>query len=82
MASPFTDRTLWLRLALIMSIVWVGGTIIVSQARSDFRWFPYTYRNDYTLGPAGVTAIVGVFVIFAVCVGVPWIAERAEKSVD
>lgn len=77
MITPvFTDKALWMRVALILSIVWIGGTIILSQLVHDFRWLAPAYRRDEVFGPAGVTAIVGVMVIFAVCAGIPWIADR------
>jgi len=47
MSPLLTDRIFWLRVALIASTVWVGGTIVFSTAwPHDFRWFPNVYRND------------------------------------
>jgi hypothetical protein len=74
------NQKLWLRIALVASVAWLGGVVIVSQiGPSDFRWFPYSYRNNYDFGPAGITAIVGVVVILAVCLGIPWIGDAADK---
>jgi len=83
MKNLWTDKTLWLRLALVASGAWFGGVVIVSQiGSSGFRWFPNSYRNDYDFGPAGVTAFVGIAVIFIVCLGIPWIADTANKKQD
>jgi hypothetical protein len=60
--------------------VWVGGTIIASQIARDFRWFPYLYRNDMSFGPAAITAMVGVVLIFVVCIGAPWIADSSKSA--
>jgi hypothetical protein len=78
--SPLTNMTMWFRIAVVASAVWVGGTIITSNLIYDFKWFPYTHRNDYSFGPAAITANVGVLVIFAVCLGIPWIAQSYKKS--
>lgn len=78
MASFMTDRKFWMRVASVVSIIWFGGVIIASQLVRDFGWFAPAYRRDEFLGPAGVTALVGVLVIFAVCAGIPWIADRGQ----
>jgi cellulose synthase/poly-beta-1,6-N-acetylglucosamine synthase-like glycosyltransferase len=80
--KPFwTDRSRWLRIALVASGVWLGGVVIASQvAGSSFRWFPYSYRNNYDFGPAGITAFVGVAVIYILCIGIPWIVKDANKK--
>lgn len=79
MSYLWTDKRLWLRIALIAAAAWVGAVIIVSQiGSSNFRWFPNAYRNNYDFGPAGITAFVGIAVIFIVCLGIPWIASAAK----
>jgi hypothetical protein len=80
MSPLLTDRVFWLRVALIASTVWVGGTIVFSMVwPHDFRWFPNVYRNDYSFGPAMITAMTGVIVAFVVCFCIPWAADRAKE---
>lgn len=68
-------RQLATRIAVVGSAAWFGAMIIASQLARDFRWFPNAYRNNYDFGPAGITAFVGIAVIFAVCLGAVWIRE-------
>lgn len=63
----------WHRLACVASIVWVGVVEIVSVNTYDFRWFPYLYKNDYAMGPAAITAAVGVGLIWVICLAAPWL---------
>lgn len=65
----------WIRVAIVSAAAWVGCVMIATNVRSDFHWFPYTYRNDFSFGPAANIAFLGVAVIFAVCLGIPWIAQ-------
>jgi hypothetical protein len=68
-------RTVWQRIAVIASVVWLGGVLIYSATRRNFAWFGD--RGD--LDPAAITAFVGIIVIVIVCLGVPWIGEAAGK---
>jgi hypothetical protein len=75
----FLNKALWMRIALIASGVWLGGVIIISANSRNFEW---VYQYQRGLGPAAITAIVGVAVIWVVCLGVPWIAEVTSKTED
>lgn len=80
----WTDKALWSRIALVASACWLGVIVIVSAISRNFEWFPNSYLNPYNyslhFGPASVTASVGIAVIYAVCVGIPWIADAANKK--
>lgn len=69
------DKQVWPRISVVVSAVWLGGVMIASQVSRNFEWFPNSYRNEYSLGPAAITAFVGVVVIFIVGFGIPWIFE-------
>lgn len=62
----------WLRTGVVASAVWLGGVIIYSVVGRDFYW--------HSGGPATISAIVGVAVIFAVCLGIPWIAAAGPRK--
>jgi hypothetical protein len=80
MANIWTEWRFWWRAALIASAVWFGMMVIAAQISHDFRWFPNAYRNNYDFGPAGITAFVGIAVIFAICLGVPWVASSLSAG--
>lgn len=83
MSHLWTDKQLWMRIALIASGVWLGGVIIVSQiGSSNFRWFPFADRDNYDMGPAGITAFLGISVIYFVCLSIPWIAAKMKQDSD
>ncbi len=74
----FANRPFWLRIGLVVSVVWVAGTILASLGNQrSFAWF-----TPYGFGPAGLWAIVGVAVIIVVCLGVPWIAAAIDGESD
>jgi hypothetical protein len=66
----------WERLALVASIVWVGVIEIISVNSRDFQWFLSSYRNDYSLGPAAITAVVGAGLIWVVCLAFPHLGRK------
>jgi hypothetical protein len=66
------------RIALVGSLVWFGLIIIISAIARDFPWDP-RYSRDF-VGPATVTALIGVAVIWIVCLGLPWIASSTIKD--
>lgn len=72
-------KAFWIRVAVIVSVVWIGGLIITSQVARGFEWFPGAYSGD-SIGPAMIVAIVGTAVIFALGVGIPWVAETLNKD--
>ena len=65
----------WFRVAVVGSALWLSVIAILSATMRDFAWS--TYRD--ALGPAGVTAIVGVCAIFVLCLGVPWVMRAKEE---
>ena len=71
------SQSFWLRVACVASVAWIGVLIILSVVSRDFDWIE-GYRNEF--GPASISALVGVALIFAVCLGIPWIAQAAEKN--
>ena len=68
----------WLRIATIACVVWFGGVVMLSAVSRDFVWFRGYGGHD--LGPATIVAVVGIVLIFVVCLGVPWIAEARNNS--
>lgn len=58
-----TDRPFWLRIAVVVSIIWAGGVAIVAL----------TDRRGFFEEQAPVVGAIGVAVIFALCLGIPWI---------
>jgi hypothetical protein len=72
----WSNKSLWRRIAVIASVVWVGVLIIVSVLARTFRWANYRGEPD----AAFVLALVGVVLIVVVCFGIPWIAAAARKA--
>jgi len=73
------DSTFWKRLGAVAAVVWVGGVAIISGISRNFYWFaPSSYYQE-PIGPAAITAGIGMVIICAVAVGIPWIAEAANK---
>lgn len=71
----FQNKALWIRGAVVVSVVWIGLLVIAAQLNRDFRWFGYEWQRGGDLGPASVTALVGVVLIWVVALGLPWVAE-------
>lgn len=65
--------TIAVRIATVASAAWLGVMIIAAQLSRSFDWFPNAYRNSYDFGPGAIVTAVGIAVIFAVCLGIPWI---------
>ena len=75
--SPLpNDWSFWQRLTIVLSVIWIAAIAIVSVTTRDFRWFPYAFKNDYSFGPAPITAFLGVVAIVVGCMGIPWILNR------
>lgn len=66
----------WFRIAAVASVVWLGGVLICSSLARNFD-FIARYSNN--LGPAAFVAFVGIAVIFAICLGIPWIAAALRR---
>lgn len=77
--DAFKNKLIWMRGSAVASVVWFGLVLIASQINHEFRWFPYAYRNDYDFGPAGITALTGIAIIWAIGLGLPWMFS-VEKS--
>ena len=73
------NRRFWVRAAALASLGWVGLMVIAAQVMRDFRWFPNAYIHNYDFGPAGITAMVGVGLIWLAGLGVPWVADSAAS---
>jgi len=77
LANKTTSQQRWFRLGIVAAGVWIGTVTLLSSTQRNFEWFPNSYINEYrsviNFGPAFVVAIVGVLVIAAVAVGIPWI---------
>jgi hypothetical protein len=74
----WSDKTFWNRIGVVTAVVWAGGVAIISGISSNFYWFSNRHYYD-PVGPAAITAAIGLVVIYAVTVGVPWIADAANK---
>ena len=72
----FINRPFWLGVSLVLSVIWVAGTILASLANPD----RFVWADQYGLGPTGWWAIVGAVVIVAVCLAIPWIATSLEAE--
>jgi hypothetical protein len=76
------NKTLWTRIGVVASAVWLGTIIIISTQSRNFEWFPNSYTNEFKselhFGPAFIVAAVGVGVIVAICAGVPWIIASTD----
>lgn len=79
-----TNKSFWRRIAAVASLVWIGGVVIASATNREFGWSSRTYvdwgRYGDWPGPAALTAIVGVAVIWTLCLGVPWIASARSSE--
>lgn len=77
--SP-SDRSLWIRIGAVASALWLGLILIISTLARDFEWFPHSYMDAYAshleIGPAFYVAVIGAGMIWAVCLGLPWIFDR------
>jgi hypothetical protein len=72
------DKIFWQRVGVVAAVVWVGGIAIISAIARDFYWFHDSYYRN-PIGPAAITAGVGLAIIGAIAVGIPWIADAANK---
>jgi apolipoprotein N-acyltransferase len=75
----WTNRTFCARIGAIAAVVWVGVVLIWSQANPRFYWLG-SGVYDSALGPAAITAAVGLALIAALAIGIPWIAAARQDD--
>lgn len=67
------------RVGVVAAVVWLGGVAIASAILPKFYWYASNYY-DSGIGPAAITGVLGLAVIYALAVGIPWIAEAAKQK--
>jgi hypothetical protein len=76
--SVWGNKVFWLRVAVIASLVWIGVIVIASATARNFAWAHGYYSSEP--GPATITAIAGVLVIWVCCLGIPWISDTTKSD--
>ena len=78
---PIMDQ-FWVRLGLVASAIWLALIFMISSgdagSRHDFVWLEQ-YGSD-TFGPATYYAGAGLAIIWAACLGIPWIIEARNRG--
>jgi hypothetical protein len=79
--APIMDQ-FWVRLGLVASAIWLALIFMISSgdagSRHDFVWLEQ-YGSD-TFGAATYYAGAGLAIIWAACLGIPWINEARNRG--
>ena len=67
----------WVKVACILSVMWLGLIFMFSAINERFGWTDLFHPDR--LGPASWCAGAGLTMIWAACLGLPWVLAASRK---